>query len=319
MTRHIAGIFKKPSFLVTLDVEGDDQWARPKSITTDNAGYLPRFQALCEKHGFRPTYLVNYEMAISPVFQKFGRDSIKNNLGEIGCHIHAWNSLPSYQLTSDDLAYHPYLIEYPEDIIHQKISFQTKLLEETFCVKINSHRAGRWGFNEIYAQILCEHKYCVDCSVTPFVSWKQHMGDPSQHGGPDYVNFSDNAYFLDTSDIKKAGKSNLLEVPVTIIKSRPKIVGSHSSPVISWLRPNGNNLETLLHIIKVARKEKRDYVEFMMHSSELMPAGSPTFITNQDIEKLYKDMDTLFYEAGRFFKGRTLKEYYDIKLSTDPR
>ncbi len=54
----------KPAFLITLDTEGDNLWGRQREITTRNTGYLPRFQGLCERFGFRPTWLTNHEMAV---------------------------------------------------------------------------------------------------------------------------------------------------------------------------------------------------------------------------------------------------------------
>ena len=65
---------QKPAFLITIDTEGDDLWSRPREITTRNAEFLPRFQQLCERYGFKPTWLVDYEMACCPVFGEFGRD-----------------------------------------------------------------------------------------------------------------------------------------------------------------------------------------------------------------------------------------------------
>ena len=62
----------RPRFLITIDTEGDNLWARPRAISTKNAHFLPRFQALCERHGLRPTYLVNYEMACAGALREFG-------------------------------------------------------------------------------------------------------------------------------------------------------------------------------------------------------------------------------------------------------
>jgi len=55
----------QPAFLVTIDTEGDNLWARSSVIEKRNAKYLPRFQKLCEKYGMRPTWLTNWEMANS--------------------------------------------------------------------------------------------------------------------------------------------------------------------------------------------------------------------------------------------------------------
>ena len=134
-------------FLVSVDTEGDNLWARPRAITTDNAAYLERFQALCERYGLTPTYFTNYEMATSPVFRDFARGVLDRRAGEIGMHLHAWNSPPLTPLTEDDLTHHPYLIEYPEPVLREKVRAMTGLLEETFAQKMVAHRAGRWALS----------------------------------------------------------------------------------------------------------------------------------------------------------------------------
>ena len=88
-------------FIITVDTEGDNLWAKPREITTRNAAYLPRFQALCERFRFKPVYLTNYEMALSDAFVEFGRDVIARDAGEVGMHLHAWNSPPLEPLTDE--------------------------------------------------------------------------------------------------------------------------------------------------------------------------------------------------------------------------
>lgn len=63
---------------------------------------------------------------------------------------------------------------------------------------------------------------------------------------------------------------------------------------------------------RIGAEPDTDYLEFMIHSSELMPGGSPYFQTEQDIESLYRTMQTIFsviHRAG--FSGMTLAEYYN--------
>src|SRR5438132_4090454 len=132
-------------FIITIDTEGDDLWSKPREITTRNAEYLPRFQSLCERFRFKPVYLTNYEMAMSDVFVEFARDVLARGAGEIGMHLHAWNSPPLVPLTSDDLRFHPYLIEYPEPVMKATIKTLTRLLNDRFEQTMTSHRAGRWA------------------------------------------------------------------------------------------------------------------------------------------------------------------------------
>jgi|CXWL01.1.fsa_nt_gi hypothetical protein len=318
---------RKPRFLITIDTEGDNLWSRPRAATTKNASYLPRFQELCEKYGFKPTYLTNYEMANSITFQKLGKDIIKRGVGEIGMHLHAWDMPPSYELTKDDSRFHPYLIEYPEKVMRQKVSLMTDLLENTFGVKMLSHRAGRWSFDERYANQLIEHGYKVDCSVTPHVSWKSHLGNPEKDGGTDYTDFPDTAYFIDPLDISRPGHSTLLEVPVSIQNTYGLVNTALSGSPLSnislvrrisnrlfpkiWLRPNGRNLSQMLGYLSYALSTQRDYVEFMLHSSEFMPGGSPLFKSESAIEQLYRCLESLFAEASVHFAGCTLSEYFE--------
>jgi hypothetical protein len=51
------------------------------------------------------------------------------------------------------------------------------------------------------------------------------------------------------------------------------------------------------------------HVEFMLHSSELMPAGSPTFPDARSVERLYADLEMLFERASAVFSGATLAEF----------
>ncbi|CDG23260.1 WalW protein [Xenorhabdus poinarii G6] len=314
-----------PAFIITIDTEGDDLWQNNGQILTKNTEYLPRFQRLCERFGFKPVWLTNYEMAMDDSYIEFAKDVIARNTGEIGMHLHAWNSPPLVSLTDDDLYYKPYLIEYPKDQIKAKIDLMTHLLEDRLQTKMLSHRAGRWAFNEYYAQLLVEYGYQVDCSVTPKVNWTFTKGDPNGNGGTDYTHFPDHAYFMDLQNIAKAGDSSLLQVPMSIqykhfavmnfIKQKyDRLRGKQRSPSVNWLRPNGGNLAQMKEVVQKTLASGSDYVEFMLHSSEFMPGGSPTFKDEEQIEQLYQDLEGLFEFLKPLVQGRTLAEYYREKI-----
>jgi hypothetical protein len=208
-----------------------------------------------------------------------------------------------------------------------KVRTMTGLLEETFGVKMVSHRAGRWGFNATYARILVDEGYRVDCSVTPHKSWAIFKGDPRGPGGPDYTAFADRAYYLDLDDIREEGDSALLEVPFTVLRVWKRIgkvlhrsaargprlfraLANRLYPPTVQLRPRKGNLKQMCALVRRARAEQRSYVEFMLHSSEFMPGGSPTFRTERDIENLYDDLHELFGTARLAgFQGATLAQY----------
>lgn len=314
-------------FLITIDAEGDNLWASPREITTRNAEYLPRFQWLCERHGFKPVYLTNYEMAMSDAFVEFARDTVTRGACEIGMHLHAWNSPPLDPLTDDDFQHHPYLTEYPDAVMKEKIRTLTRLLEDRFDQQMFSHRAGRWAFDGRYAGMLLDEGYRVDCSVTPGMDWSGNPGDPGGCGGSDYSEFPDRPYFLDPSDISMPANAGLLEVPMTVrassfFRSAPwayhvpllRQAVHRVSPKFQWLCPvpllEKHNLNAMLQVARDARSEGVAHLEFMLHSSELMPGGSHAFPDAFSIERLYEHLEILFEELASWCCGMTLKELH---------
>ena len=318
-----------PAFLITVDTEGDNLWARPRVASTRNAAFLPRFQALCEKYHLKPTYLATWEMANCRSFQDFALDVLRREQGEVGMHLHAWDSPPIIPLTPDDALHHPYLIEYSVLQMRDKVRTLTDRLESVFHTKMVSHRAGRWAFNGVYARILEEAGYLVDCSVTPHVSWRSYLGSPQGRGGPDYTAFPDSAYFLNLDDVRRPGPSRLLEVPVTILSRTPLLaawawralenvpLGKRTTKRFfvqpGWLRPNGTNRRQLLTVLSTALRQGRDYVQLVLHSSELMPGGSPKAQSPNRIERLYANLEVLFSAALQHSQGVTLQDFYRRK------
>jgi hypothetical protein len=295
--------------------------------------FLERFQQLCEQYDQRPTWLTNHVMIASPTFRNFATDVIARGTAEIGMHLHAWNSPPFTPLTRDDCYTQPYLIEYPAPVMRAKIHRLTATLEDVLGVKMLSHRAGRWAFDERYAEMLLEEGYRVDCSVTPLISWERTLGNPAGNGGSDYRSFPHEAYWVDLADVSQPGSSELLEVPMTIVSPRSHIasallcvaetlpnalkplhaiarrVANRLSPEAAWLRPRVRNGQQLNDVIDRVLAEGRRHAEFMLHSSELMPGGSPTFPDRASIELLYEDLEPLFSRVAGSFRSATLSEF----------
>lgn len=327
-------ILLKPFFIITVDTEGDNLWARPRSITCHNASYIPRFQSLCESFGFKPTYLVNYEMASDKTFVKIGREFLKRKAAEIGMHLHAWNTPPNYQISEDDFSKMHCLIEYPKDVIYEKVKHMTNLLEDSFGEKMICHRAGRWQFNEIYAQALIDFGYKADCSVVP--GWDWRFNNPGLEIAGDFSRFRSEAYFIDRRNIWKKGNTDFLEVPMTIIHKHKEKLFRRKIRLISnrelyvkatnlifppdhfpqrdlfWMRPYMNLFERMWHCVEVALFERRYFVQFMVHSSELMPGANPNFKTHEDVEVLYQQLEKLFLYMSDKFQGGSISDFYNF-------
>ena len=306
-----------PTFIITVDTEGDHVWARRQQVTTRNAAWLPAFQELVQRYSFRPTWLVNWEMAHDPACVEFLRDMLARDAGEVGLHLHAWDTPPLESLTDDDTQHHPFLGEYPEPLMRNKLDRLAGVLEDTFQRPLRSHRAGRWALDGRTVRWLREHGFKADCSVCPGIDWRSTMGNPRGTGGPDYRRAPYEPYFLDEQDITRPASQSapdaLLEVPMTIRPPRwpwARTIFESYSKRHSWLRPNGRNGAALRECVSDAAAAGRKHLLFMLHSSELMPGGSPTFPTTDSIARLNDDLAALFaYAQSRGCRGRTLGEF----------
>lgn len=292
-------------FIITVDTEGDNLW-NPyqtkdgyREITTKNAEVLCVFQELCEKYSFVSTYLTNYEMAINDTFRRLAADGLKKGSIEIGMHMHAWNCPPIFDLPYNPNGHNPFQGEYPYEILEEKVNYLTNILKENFQTDIKSHRAGRWYLDKNVTQILDRAGYVVDCSVTPGISWSSTIGNKIY--GPDYSNEPSKTYKLAGTDYAD-NENGLIEIPPTVMAIPPLKAGIPGSirelkiRIVNknmWLRPDGYNLKSLLYMVEKKAKDN-EYLEFMIHSSELMAGGSPNFKTEADIKNLYKHMDILF-------------------------
>jgi hypothetical protein len=198
----------------------------------------------------KPVYLTTYNMTHDSDFIDFAMEQINNQACEIGMHLHPWCSPPVYSL-GGETQNRSYLIEYPLNIMQEKIKRITASLEDTFRIKIVSHRAGRWAINQDYIELLSRFGYHCDCSVTPGVDWRSHLG-ANNTTGSNYRSSPTNPYLI---------SNDILEVPVTIrhlrffdsqsIHSLKELLreGYHLiKGKQTWLRPSNSTLHQMKKI-----------------------------------------------------------------------
>lgn len=92
-------------------------------------------------------------------------------------------------------------------------------------------------------------------------------------------------------------------------KAWDTVRGKSRGARVNWLRPIGGNLAQMKQVVEQTLSQGNDYVEFMLHSSEFMPDGSPTFKNDADIDRLYDDLEQLFSWLQVRTQGMTLTEY----------
>ena len=214
--------------ILTVDTEADNQWDVGAELTTDNLGYVPRFQALCEHFEFPPTYLCTYEVVTSAVFDGTLGQPARNGHAEIGAHLHPWSTPPFDAVWDDADRGHPYPSELPTELFQSKLRTLTATLSDRLGQAPTSYRAGRWGFSAAQVAPMVRLGYLVDCSITPLVSWVGDLG--LREGGPDFRKAPLAPYGLSQRDVCEAGNSGLLEArnPGLLASWHPGILESQN-------------------------------------------------------------------------------------------
>ena len=84
--------------VITVDAEADNQWDVEAPQTTANLAAMPRFQRLCDRFGFPPTYLCTHEIVTSPNFRGTIAAYASDGRAEVGAHLHPWSTHRSMRL-----------------------------------------------------------------------------------------------------------------------------------------------------------------------------------------------------------------------------
>jgi hypothetical protein len=170
--------------------------------------------------------------------------------------------------------------------------------------------------------ILEELGYLVDSSVDPFFNEKRK-------GGPSFAGAPRTPYFVSATDPRKPGASRLLEIPVTSALDRawPRWLETAYADVSSayhfrralrllriarpiWLRPSYSKPSDMTRLARRVLDEGRAPANIIFHSSELLPGASPYNPTPSDVERFYRDLESLLaflVEGGA--TGATFREF----------
>ena len=300
-------------FVVSIDTEADNQWQHGIPLACHNVDYWHAFQALCEVHDVRPTYLITSEIAEDKQAAAQLSAWTEDGKAEVGAHLHPWTTPPFHNepgLRCNDEA-HLFPSALDEDLLRAKLETLTRQIEQNIGRRPRAYRAGRFGMNQATARILVELGYTVDSSVTPTVSWSDSsLGDST--AGPAFRKHS-----AKPSLIEGTGDPGLIEIPVTVlysnawVRGHPQFAGWYASkparaierllnggrsrPEPIWLRPFPHqSSDDLRRAWRAACDEDVPTAVMMFHSSELMPGGSPFRPSRRSIAGLLATLDEFF-------------------------
>jgi hypothetical protein len=190
-----------PVLLVTADAEEEFDWSAPldrRHTGVSNLRALGRAQALCDRFGIRPTYVVDYPVATQPAGAGPLRDIARDGRCTLGAHLHPWVCPPFDEEVGPRNSFPGNL---PRELEAAKLRETVRALEAAFGARPPCYQAGRFGIGPNTAGLLEELGFEVDFSVCP-------PFDYSAEGGPDFSRFGCETYWF-------GQRRRLLGIPLT--------------------------------------------------------------------------------------------------------
>lgn len=288
-------------YTVTVDTEEEWDWPKgypvgPASVA--NVARLPAFQRICERYGAAVTYYVNYAVLANPTSRRVIQDLAARPNVEIGLHIHPWNTPPIVTGSAPVPVRDTFLHNLPWDLARAKLDTLLEIFDQSG-LQPTSYRGGRYSTSPQIQAYLRDRGIVADASVLPYSTWVDD-------GAPDYRGRDLTPRRLAPCD---GSDQPLWELPLTFGYSRMPFGFWHrtfewieSSPLRhlrmigvldrlgvvrkSWLNlenPLGRNLPGFLELL---RRGRLPFVCLTLHSSSLMPGGSPYTQTEADAERI---------------------------------
>ena len=310
----------KPAVLVGIDTEADDQWSAEGRRRNEvrNALRLPALQALFERHGVRPTYVVTWEMATRPESVAVLRELAAGGRCEVGTHLHPWSSPP---FRPEDLRDHTYPHNLPPELLERQLTELTQAIRENLGVQPTTYRAGRNGFDGRTLPLLEKLGYTVDTSVDPLFNERRKRGMV-------FAGAPRQPYFPDYADVRRPGRSRVLEVPITSA-TRPflwkplEALYTQLPPLpwrgalkraglrAAWLRPSYTPLPEMLAFADALQARRQPCFNVIFHSSEILPGGSPYTPDEPSVRRFLDDLERLLAHLTQRLGavGRTYREF----------
>ena len=178
--------------LVVVDTEEEFDWDKPFSRdarSTENMREQHKAQAILDRHGAKPLYVIDHPVATDPWATGWLRETLQDDRAEVGSHLHTWVTPPYSEAVSSKNSYGCNLDPALE---REKIQVLTDSVAENVGVMPVHFRAGRYGLGFGTLRTLRDLGYRTELSIAPHSNF-------ARDGGPSFYGWSNEPYWHGTA------------------------------------------------------------------------------------------------------------------------
>jgi hypothetical protein len=301
-----------PTLIVVVDTEEEFDWSAPFSsdaTSVGNIAFQTLAQAIFDRAGVVPTYVVDYPVARSARACAVLRPWAEDGRCEIGAHLHPWVTPPLHGPT--DLR-HSFAGNLSPELERAKLAVLTQAVASAFGRNPQLYKAGRYGLGDATYGILAELGYTIDLSIVPYT-------DFSAHHGPDFSSYSPLPWRSDHGitalplSVGFAGKLRRhgqwlyprLAGPGGLRLHLPGVAARLHLLERIRLSPEAHSLAELIRLTQASLAAGQRLFMLTYHSSSLLPGGAPYVGSVEERTRFLTRLeDYLAFFLGRC-RGRT--------------
>lgn len=304
----------QPVLTVVIDTEEEFDWSMPfdpAAISTENILHQPLAQAIFDRYGVVPTYVVDYPVVASRAARDVLARFATSGRCEIGAHLHPWVNPPGGEPID---ARHSYPGNLAPELERAKLAALTECITQGFGQRPTIYKAGRYGVGPATGSALAALGYQIDASVVPHTNF-------SAEAGPDFTALPAEPFLT---------VEGILALPLSVhFAGCLAASGPFLYPLLSgrWgrflhlpgvaarlglierlmLSPEGHGLDDMKRQTRAALRQGERLFMLTYHSSSLLPGGAPYVRTVAERERFLGVLDryiSFFLDACG---GRTMR------------
>lgn len=284
--------------IVSLDVEEEGLFSgryKATGCSVRNVAQLRRLAPLTHELGFPLTLFCAYTV-FTDVTACRHLAWMRDHCGaEIAAHLHHWSTPP---LAADADKTIPLRTDaLPLDLLHSRLRTLLDAGGRFQSAPLTSFRMGRWDLKNVIRPLLSQEGLTLDSSVCPLRVFK---------GGPDHFLAPADPYWPD--DAPGLLESPVTQIPLSRHMARAWYVLARKPLTDSfhfWAAMSANPVWHALPVMRAAAQwhvmRGGKVLHLFLHSSELMPGGSPHVPDQRAVDTLYHKLyNFLAWLCSRF-------------------
>jgi hypothetical protein len=172
-----------PKLFVVVDTEEQFDWSKPfarENVDVSAIEDVHHLQDVLSPYGLKPTYVVDYPVAATPLSAGVLGELAARGDCRIGAHLHPWVSPPFDEPLIPEMSFGCNL---GAGVERAKIAALKEAIVRNMRVVPAVYKAGRYGFGDTTADTLEALDFTIDASVVP------HMDFTSERG-PSFAGYS---------------------------------------------------------------------------------------------------------------------------------